>query len=380
MTVLDRETLRKLAEWNTNGFPVVSLYLDVDGRRFPKRADYVARADHLIRRAREEAQGMEDRAHARSVHGDAKRMWDFVSDEFDRKGGVRSLTLFGCSAMGLWEELTLPAWVPERILIGERPYLLPAEVVLQGYEDVCLALVDREKARLFVSALDRIEEVSDVLDDVPGWHDQGGWSQARFQRHIKEHVLRHLKHVSEVLMGLFRRHRYQRLVLAGPDEVVAELERELHDYVRRTIVARTSLPMHSSPTDVLQTIRELEEQMERRREEEAVGRLWAEIEAQTGRAVAGMVDTIAALEEGRVETLIVGADLEASGVRCPSCGHLAPRGRSCPACGARMDETPDLVEEAVESALRQRCRVEVLTQGFADDLARHGGIGALLRF
>src|SRR5918996_845676 len=99
MAILDRETLRKLAEWNTNGFPVVSLYLDVDGRRFPKRADYVARADHLVRRAREEAQGMEDRAHARSVHGDAKRMWDFVSDEFDRKGGVRGLTLFGCSAM-----------------------------------------------------------------------------------------------------------------------------------------------------------------------------------------------------------------------------------------------------------------------------------------
>ena len=380
MTILDRETLRKLAEWNTNSFPVVSLYLDVDGRRFPKRADFVARADHLIRRARERAQGMEDRAHSRSVHADATRMWDFVNDEFDRKGGVRGLALFGCSGMGLWEEVTLPARVPERIVIGERPYLLPAEVVLQGYEDVCMALVDRERARLFVSTLDRIEEVSDVLDDVPGWHDQGGWSQARFQRHIKEHVLRHLKHVSEVLMGLFRRNRYERLIMAGPDEVVAELERELHDYVRRTIVARTTLPMHASPGEVLQTIRELEGQLEREREEGAVRRLTAEIEAGTGRAVGGMADTIAALEEGRVETLIVGADLEATGVRCPSCGHLAPRGRTCPACGARMDETPDLVEEAVESALRQRCRVEVLTQGLADDLALRGGIAALLRF
>jgi peptide chain release factor subunit 1 len=380
LTILDRETLRKLAEWNTNGFPVVSLYLDVDGRRFPKRADFVARADHLIRRARERAQAMEDRAHSRSVHADARRMWDFVNDEFDRKGGVRGLALFGSSRMGLWEEVTLPARAPERIVIGERPYLLPAEVVLQGYEDVCVALVDRERARLFVSALDRIEEVSDVLDDVPGWHDQGGWSQARFQRHIKEHVQRHLKHVSEVLLGLFRRNRYERLIMAGPDEVVAELERELHDYVRRTIVARTTLSMHSSPAEVLQTIREVEERLEREREEGAVRRLSAEIEAGTGRAVAGMADTIAALEEGRVETLIVGADLEATGVRCPSCGHLAPRGRSCPACGARMDETPDLVEEAVESALRQRCRVEVLTQGLADDLALQGGIAALLRF
>jgi peptide chain release factor subunit 1 len=380
MTVLERETLRKLAEWNTNGFPVVSLYLDVDGRRFPKRADYLARAEHLRRRGHEAAHAMEDREHARSVRRDVQRMWDFIQDEFDRKGGVRGLALFGCSGMGLWEDLTLPARTPERIVIGDRPYLVPLEVVLQGSEDVCVALVDREKARLFVSALDRIEEVSDVLDDVPGWHDQGGWSQARFQRHIKEHVMRHLKHVSEVLLGLFRRNRFRRLVLAGPDEVVGELEREVHDYVRRTIVARMSLPVHSSPGDVLQTIRELEERLEREREEEAVARLSAEMQGKTGRAVAGIVDTLAALEEGRADTLIVGADLEASGARCPSCGHLAPWGRSCPACGATMERTPDLVEEAVESALRQRCRVEVVTQGLAEDLAPHGGIGALLRF
>lgn len=380
MTVLDRENLRKLAEWNTNGFPVVSLYLDVDGRRFPKRSDYIARTDHLIRRAHEAAQAMEDRDHARSVRGDAQRMWDFVNEEFDRKGRVRGLSLFGCTAMGLWQDLTLPARAPERVVIGERPYLLPLEVVLQRSEDVCLALVDREKARLFVSALDRMEEVTDVLDEVPGRHDQGGWSQARFQRHIKEHVQRHLKHVGDVLFGLLRRRRYERLVLAGPDEVLGELERDLHDYVRRTIVGRTSLPMVSSPADVLQKIRDLEEQLEREREEEAVGRLTAEMEGDTGRAVGGLAATVAALEEGRVETLLVAADLEAPGVRCPSCGHLGLRGRFCPACGAAMEKTPDLVEEAVESALRQRCRVEVLTEDLADRLAGPGGIGALLRF
>lgn len=380
MTVLDRQTLRKLAEWNTNGFPVVSLYLDVDGRRFPKRADYLARAEHLGRRGHEAAKRMEDREHGRSVHRDAKRMWDFVNDEFDRKGGVRGLALFGCWRMGLWEELPLPARAPERIVIGGRPYLLPLEAMLERSEAVCAALVDREKARLFVSALDRIEEVSDVLDEVPGRHDQGGWSQARFQRHIKEHVQRHLKHVAEVLLGLFQRRRYERLMLSGPDEIVAELERELHDYVRRTIVARASLPVVASAGDVLEKIRGLEEDLERGREEEAVRRLSAEIDGRSGRAVAGMEDTIAALEEGRVDTLIVGADLEAAGVRCPSCGHLADRGRACPACGTTMEETLDLVEEAVESALRRRCRVEVLPQGPADDLAPLGGIGALLRF
>lgn len=379
MTILDRETLRKLADWSTDGFPVVSLYLDVDGRRFPKRADYVARAEHLARKAHEAAQSLEERDHARSVHRDAKRMLDVVTDRFDRKG-VRGLALFGCGATGLWEELTLPRRVPERLVISGRPYLLPLEAMLEGSEAVCMTLVDREKARLFVSSLDRVDEVSDVLDEVPGWHDQGGWSQSRFQRHIKEHVQRHLKHVADVLLRLVQRGRYQHLLLAGPDEVVAELERDLHDYVRRTIVARTTLPVASSAADVLERVREVEEDLERRREEEAVRRLGSEVEGETGRAVAGMDGTLAALEEGRVETLLVAADLEASGVACPSCGHLALRGRSCPACGAAMRETADLVEEAVESALRQRCRVEVIPHGPRLELGRLGGIGALLRF
>jgi peptide subunit release factor 1 (eRF1) len=41
-------------------------------------------------------------------------------------------------------------------------------------------------------------------------------------------------------------------------------------------------------------------------------------------------------------------------------------------------EVPDLAEEAVELALRQRCRVETVADG--DPLAEVGGVGALLRF
>jgi peptide chain release factor subunit 1 len=380
MTAADREVLRKLADWSTGGSPVVSLYLDVDGRRFPKRADYLARAEHLTHRAHEIARATKDREHARSVRRDAQRIWDHIDGEFDRKGGVRGLALFGCSAMDLWEEIVVSRRVPERVVVGERPYLVPLEALVERFETVCVALVDREKARVFISALDRIEEVSEMLDEVPGWHDQGGWAQARFQRHIRDHIQRHLKHVAEVLLRLLQRGRYHRLVLAGPDEVVAELERELHDYVRRAIVGRTTLKVTASAADVLERVRRLEEELERRREEEVLRRLISEIDGKTGRAAAGIEETVLALEEGRVETLLVAADLEVAGVRCPSCGHLELRGRSCPACGATTEETPDLVEEAVESALRQRTRVEVVPQGLAAELAGLGGIGALLRF
>jgi peptide subunit release factor 1 (eRF1) len=69
-------------------------------------------------------------------------------------------------------------------------------------------------------------------------------------------------------------------------------------------------------------------------------------------------------------------------VRCPSCGHLAADGARCPICGTATEPEPDLVEEAVEAALRNGSRVETVPAGVegADELEAAGGIGALLRF
>jgi peptide chain release factor subunit 1 len=371
---LDRRILRELAEWSTDGFPVTSVYLDVDGRRYPRRADYELRLDHLLQKIGAGALGKEQR---RSVDADADLVRRFVRDRFERHG-TRGLALFSCARAGLWEEVTLSQRVRDRVVVAPRPHLLPLEALLESYETFCTALVDREKARIFMTVGGQIDEVSEILDEVPGWHDQGGWAQARLQRHIKEHVQRHLKHVSEDLLRLYERHRFDHLIVAGPDEVVAELERELHDYVRRTIVARLTLPLAAHPTDVLERTLAVEEELQTRRELDAVDRLASEVRSATGRAVAGLDDTLSALESGRVETLIVAFGLEASGVRCTSCGHLATGGSRCSVCGGDVEEAPDLVEEAVESALRQRCRVETVQD--APDLTALGGIGALLRF
>ena len=377
MAPIDRELLRKLAGWETHGQPVTSLYVDVDGRRWPRRGEYVRRAEDLLRQACDEAR-LRDRDEHRSVCGDVDRMGSFVRDEFERKGPVRGLAVFSCSGAGLWEQASVTQPVRDRVVVGPRPHLLPLEAILELAETFCVALVDRERARIFVASLGEIEEVSDLLDDVPGQHDQGGWAQARLQRHIEDHVQRHLKHTAETLLRLYQRRRFEHLVLAGPDEAVSELERELHDYVRRTILGRASLAMAAPADEVLAVVVDLERDLEAGREREAVDRLISETAGGTGRAVAGPDDTLLALEGGRVEVLVVAAGLDAAGVRCSRCGHLASRGERCAVCGGPVTLVPDLVEETVELALRQRCRVETV----ADDepLRGFGGIGALQRF
>jgi peptide subunit release factor 1 (eRF1) len=68
----------------------------------------------------------------------------------------------------------------------------------------------------------------------------------------------------------------------------------------------------------------------------------------------------------------------AEGWRCHGCGRLATVGRRCPACGGAMDHVDDVVEDAVQEALVQHCRVSILVDNA--DLDVLGCIGALLRY
>jgi peptide chain release factor subunit 1 len=376
----DRELLRNLADWPSDGHLVTSLYVDVDGRRHPRRADVQRQADALLRRATGSADRLGRQA-SLAVCRDAQRMRDYLADEFDRRG-TRGLALFSCSPAGLWQEVRLSQPVRDRSAVRPHPYVLPLEAVVERAETFCTALVDRARARLLVSSLGEIHELSSILDEVPGQHDQGGWAQARHRRHIEDHVQRHLKHVAEALLRVHRTRRFEHLVLSGPEEVVAELERHLHDYLRRRVVDRAKLSTTARAAEVLDHALAVEEATERRREEETVGRLVAESAGKAGRAVAGLDRTLEALGAGRADTLIVSMGMEAEGVRCPACGRLAGGGARCPMCGSKTEREPDLVEEAVEAALRRGCRVETVpaTTPGADRLEALGGIGALLRF
>jgi peptide subunit release factor 1 (eRF1) len=98
----------------------------------------------------------------------------------------------------------------------------------------------------------------------------------------------------------------------------------------------------------------------------------------TGKGASGLPDTLAALAEHRVDTLLVSQGYGVDGWRCGSCKLLAAKGRACSSCGAEMHAVSDVVEEAVETALMQSCRVEICVDNADLDVA--GRIGALLRY
>ena len=375
MAELDRTLVRKLAEWSPGEHPVTTVYLSVDGRTQPRKKDYELRLEEALRQVSERGRSLGGDA-ARSVGRDVDEIRSFVRDRFDR-GRTRGLAMFSSRAAGLWEDVALPRPVRNQATVAPHPDLLQVEQVLEVYESFCTVLVDSEKARILLAELGRIEEQRDLVDDVPNRHEQGGWSQSRYQRHVDEHRQRHLKHVADVLLRFYKRRNFDRLIVAGPPEVTADLEKELHDYLRQRILARIHLPVTASTDDVLARSLACEAELDRRRVQQAVGQIVGE--SQAGRqAVAGLAPTLAALGESRVATMVVLTDLRAPGRECPSCGRLAVKGRRCNACGGETREMTDVVEAAVAQALRQGARVETVAEEVA--LGERGGVGALLRF
>lgn len=375
MMDLDQRLLRTLAGWEPDGVPVTSVYLTVDGRRYPRKSDYEVRLDELLRQARSRSEALGPEA-VRWVEQDLRAISAYVRDDFER-GDTRGLALFASSGAGLWEEVRVPRPVRDRAVAGARADLLPLEQVLDTYHPICAILVDSAKARVFVCELGRIREVSVVEDEVPGRHDQGGWAQMRMQRHVDDHRQKHLKNVAETAFRVYKAHPFDHLILAGPAEAHIELERELHDYLRQRVRARMSLQMTASQDELLARCVEVEEALEGERERELVQRLM-EASAAGGSAVTGVGTTLGALGEGRVGELVVWVDLSLPGGVCPSCGRLAEHMGRCAACGGRLEMVPDVVEAAVAEAFRQGCRVETVVDG--SDLEPLGGIGALLRY
>lgn len=374
MAELEGSVLRKLAGWDAGDAPVSSLYLNVDGRHYPREEDVRQRARKSLHRLREQSVWL-PKTHGKSVVADAGRMMGYLEGEFER-GATRGLALFSCHERGLWERIRTARPLPDRATVGRQPYLLPLEAMLETQKSLCAVIVDREKARIFLFDRDVVEERTEVVDDVPGRHEQGGWAQARYQRHVEDHVGRHLRRVAEVLLDMLRRGDFDHLIVGGPEQALTEFERLLHDWVTRRIVGRTSLPITATPAEVLERMLEIEERMESEKEAEMLGRLRAAASAGRG-AVVGVPATLRALNDARVDTLVVPFDSGSPGVRCPECGLLDAERKRCPRCGVPTAPVIDLVDAAVAAALRQRATVETVTHALTDD---DGTMGALLRY
>lgn len=370
MSVITADVVRSLAAFEAGGAPVTTCYLDVDGRRRVRPVDVERGLEHLVRE-------VADRGVDGSVAEDLRRITRFVEHDLER-GSARGLAIFSCSARDWWEAVLLPLPVQDRIVVGTSPAVGPLESVVEELRPIAVLLADRQRARLFQFATGELVERTELLDELPRDYDERGHSErGDTSPHTDELAAQHLRHAAKVAFEALRDQGDARLAIGGPAESLADLESALHPYLRERLVGRLSVPVGVPLPELRDQVLALEARIEREREAELVARLRDAV-GSGHRGVAGLADTLRALNERRVERLLVSDGYAPGGWRCPACGTLAAVGRSCPVCSAEMVHVDDVVAEAVHDALAQSCRVEVCV-GNAD-LDVLGRIGGLLRF
>jgi peptide chain release factor subunit 1 len=374
VTAPDRDLLRRLAELRLDRPVVLSLYLDLNPTEFatpPARATAVrSLLDEAERKVRErDTLPHSDRM---ALEGALQRSRVFLERELPTDG-AHAVAVFASEPVNLFETLRLPRSVRSRVAIGRSPLVGPLARIERG-ERFCVALVSRRDARIFRGSTDGLREIEQIHDTVFGQHDQGGWSQARYQRGIEKEKDDHLKNTAEALMRHFKRRPFQRLITGGPREVVADFEHKLHGYLRERLAGRLEVDVDTATPDrVLQAAQPLFGELERERESEALERLGE-------RGAWGLGEVLRALNERRVEVLLLDEQFSAPGGQCPECNWLGPpEEQRCPLDGSRLMVLDDLTDAAIELALQQSAGLLAVPHD-RDALSAHGGIAAVLRF
>ena len=374
---ITRDRLRRLADVKPDRGRVLSVFLNLDPTQFATPAarstaitSVLTEAAHRV----ESADGL-DHSEREALKADVSRVREALNASDIAQNGTRAVAVYACGPVDLLEVVSLRRPVESAVVLERSPHVEPL-IADADTERWCVVLANRRNARLFVGDGHGLEETDRVEDDVHSQHDQGGWSQSRYQRGVEKEKDDHLVHVADVAFGLYQRQGFDRLLIGTPDELVNDLKGKLHPYLRERIVGRVHLDVeNSSVDDVKSAAGTAIEDWSRKCERDSLDRL-AEGVGRGGRGAAGLAGVLEALNEQRVEILLVGENLRSEGGRDPETGMLYA-GDHGPS-GQPLERCENIVEPAIEKAIEQSAKV--IKVRHHDDLGPLGGIGAVLRY
>jgi hypothetical protein len=369
------ETLRHLADLDTAGRPVVSLYLDLDPARFPTPDTRSTELSALLSDAERQATRLGPEAERLVAH-DATRLQALVQDDRGLLGGARSVAMFSSCAADVLEVVRMREPVGPAVAVGDVPWLVPLTTEpVDGPWGVLVT--SRRTARVLRVDRAGVHEVARIDDDVHRRHAQGGWSQGRFQRGIETEVAWHVAASCDALQRADDDEPFAALALAAPDELRPLLTEHLRPRQRALLAGWISIDAErASAEDIAHALRPL--QLERCAERERVLLDRLDDELGTGRrGAAGLDDVLSALERRDVATLLLADGARLDAVVCPRCGRLSATGDTCPVDGAPL-AAEDVTGRVVASAIRQGGDV-VAVHRDPGRLERRGSIAALLR-
>jgi|SoiMethySBSTD1v2_1073268.scaffolds.fasta_scaffold01042_25 peptide chain release factor subunit 1 len=370
-----RQQLDRLVAFEPRDVPVLSLYLDMRPNEHGRDT-----WDLFLRKTFPER--------SRTLKGNARKSFDRDTERIRRfldndvRKSANGLAVFACAAQDdFFQAIQLNVPIDDHwLFLGSVPHLYPLMRLNDQFPRYAALLVDTNSARLFVFGLGALEAGREVRNVKTRRTTMGGWSQPRYQRHIENFHLQHMKEVVDVLDRTVRNESLNHIVVACDAVAKPLLLEQLPQHLATKVIDVMALdiktPEHQVLHDTLQALRERDADTDAAQVQRLLD-AWH----SHGLAVAGPEDTMRALEMGQVEELMITAS--PANLRRPVAVTS-----DMTAAPVDIDTTaPNNGDEADRHRLADHFVVHAHMSGarvrFVEDpklLADVGGVGALLRF
>jgi hypothetical protein len=351
---LTSDELKELASFWSNDGDAISVYFKApEASELSHREEPIFAKDQIKQKLGTLTGASADRA-------DVRRIIDAIAAMNGNSG--RTKLIFACKRKGIWREFDAPGDFGCRIEVGSSFALGPLIAQQQGRRRYCIALADRNRARLLLLEAREIGEHSQVLDEEKEKIRTTGTSKSvHLERRKDEQARRHFTFVAEHLLHFYEHKDYDSLILGCRDETWSEIEAELHPELKRILIGRFCCdPGAATREEIQEKAQALVDAKDREDEQRLMERTMGGF-ASNGLGAVGLSDVIQALEKGEVRTLLWadkpdGQQMSAS--LCESCGHIqAQELQACALCGAKMRLFANAEEALLRHALGRSIEV-----------------------
>jgi peptide chain release factor subunit 1 len=378
--MITRAQIDRVLRFQNSEYLITSCYLNLDRAKWPPQVLKI-RVKDLLQSAQQELSAKAGgHAQRESLRRDFERIEEYVTQEI-ATNHHKGLAVFSCSAQKFWQAYGLPRMGRNILIADLAPYIRPLVAILAEYHRYAVVLVDREMGQVFEVYMGEIVERTDVSARIPRRVKEGGFGgreERNIERHHAQAVHQHFQRLADETFHLFQRDTFDYLILGGHRELLREFKQHLHPYLKGRWVGDFHAEFcKTSRTDVLARALAIEDQVEWDHEK----RMAEELVHKAGArklAVSGVGATLDALARGEAQTLLVEDGFEMPGFVCYSCHYSNLDEGVCPHCHKPLEPCPDIVDEAIELALRKSCQIEHVRGPTA--LRDAGHMGAILRF
>jgi hypothetical protein len=308
----------------------------------------------------------------------------FFSHEYKWSG--RGVAVFSCAPQKYFKAYPLAVPVHNLIYVENTPSVKPLVSLLDNYGGYGVALVDKQGARLFYYHLGELIEYDGVLGEEVKHTKHGGASAVPGRRggtagqtHYEDEVIgRNMKEMADFAVHFFEDHHVRRVLIGGTEDNVSMFRTLLPKSWQSLVMGTFSMPMTASHTEVLSKALQIGLEAERQREKHLVDDVVTRA-AKGASAVTGLAETLDAVNNGRVQRLIILDGFHKVGYLCTACNWIALTNvGSCPHCGGKIEPAQDVIDLAVLSVIKHGGEIEVVAD--SPELEKAGKLGALLRY